>query len=399
MDGIELLTRLKQVQPDLPVILVTADGSISAAVEAVKRGAMQYLTKPCEVGELRRAVMEAAASRNNVERPLRPKLSPARTEELIGTSAVMGKLRADIELLGPASSPVLVLGETGTGKEVVARALHACSPRHGKPFVTVNTSAIPEALLESEMFGHVRGAFTGATQSHRGMFVEADGGTLLLDEIGDMPQGLQAKLLRVVQSGELRAVGADRVTRVDVRIIAATHRRLTELVREGRFREDLYYRLNVVTIAVPPLRDRASDIPELAAAFLARAVAKQHTSFARRLRSDVIDLLLAHSWPGNIRELESTIERVVVLCRDEEVEPRHVAWIGADGAPPSGASTSAPVLDDDLAPVDSVIRRHVDAVLAHTGGNKTRAAKILGVDLSTLYRWMNKWQGTTATGK
>jgi DNA-binding NtrC family response regulator len=225
MDGVELMTRLRHVQSDLPVILMTAEGSIASAVEAVKRGAFEYITKPCNSADLRRIVELAVTSRSRAERmPASRRLLPVGTEELVGESQAMRELRARIELVGAASSPVLVVGETGTGKELVARAIHACSPRRSRPFVTVNAAAIPETLLESEMFGHVRGAFTGATQAHRGLLTEADGGTLLLDEIGDMPLGLQSKLLRVLQAGEIRAVGGDRIQRVDVRIVAATHR-------------------------------------------------------------------------------------------------------------------------------------------------------------------------------
>jgi two-component system response regulator HydG len=393
MDGVELMTRLRHVQSDLPVILMTAEGSISAAVEAVKRGAFQYITKPCDAVELRRIVDQAVTSRVRAERqPASRRTLPIGTEELIGESPSMKDLRARIELVGAASSPVLIVGETGTGKELVARAIHACSPRRSRPFVTVNAAAIPETLLESEMFGHVRGAFTGATQAHRGLLTEADGGTLLLDEIGDMPIGLQSKLLRVLQAGEIRAVGGDRIQRVDVRVVAATHRRLPDLVRDGRFRDDLYYRLNVITITVPPLRNRTADIPLLAESFLARARERAPQSPVTRMSPELLELLSHGSWPGNVRELQSTIERLVVLAMTDVLEPRHLALVDDELLPPSASAPKERPNEEQLCCIDDLVHRHVDAVLAHTEGNKARAAKILGIDLSTLYRWQQKWQ-------
>jgi two-component system response regulator HydG len=402
MDGVELMTRLRHLQTDLPVILMTAEGSISAAVEATKRGAFHYITKPFASADLRRMVDAAMAARGRSERPQPSRSSlPTGTEELVGSSAAMRELRSRIELVAAATSPVLVVGETGTGKELVARAIHACSPRRSRPFVTVNAAAIPETLLESEMFGHVRGAFTGATQAHRGLLTEADGGTLLLDEIGDMPLGLQAKLLRVLQAGEIRAVGGDRIQRVDVRIVAATHRNLGELVKQGRFRDDLYYRLNVIHLNVPPLRARAEDIPHLAESFLARARERAPQSPVRSISRDLLGLLCEGSWPGNVRELQSAIERLVVLALADELQPRHLPLVndelspGPDAAAPTsergpsdpGDSLKGP----ELIGIDELVRRHVEAVLGHTDGNKGKAAKILGVDLSTLYRWQQKW--------
>lgn len=392
MDGIELMTRLRQIQPDVPVILMTAEGTIAAAVEAMRRGAFEYITKPCDAAALRGIVDQALASRGRSERPAPSRQAlPAGTEELIGESGPMRELRARIELVAATTSPVLVIGETGTGKELVARAIHACSPRRSRPFVTINTAAIPEALLESEMFGHVRGAFTGATQTHRGLLTEADGGTLLLDEIGDMPLGLQSKLLRVLQAGEIRAVGSDRVQQVDVRVIAATHRRLPDLVARGVFREDLYYRLNVIPLSVPALRSRSSDIPQLAAAFFARARERAPQSPVRTMSDELLDLMSRGSWPGNVRELQSAIERLVVLALAERLEPRHLALIDDDFAV-SSSPTPLPTSDPEQWDIDELMRRHVEMVLAHTGGNKTRAARMLGIDLSTLYRWHQKWQ-------
>jgi len=384
MDGRELLARLRRLQPDLPVILVTAEGTIGAAVEAVKNGAYEYLTKPFEPDALRGVVNEAIASRPRARRRRLRSGVPTATEELIGTSAAMVDLRRRVELIARAQSAALIQGETGTGKELVARAIHACSPRRNAPFVTVNASAIPETLLESEMFGHTRGAFTGASQAHRGHFTEADGGSLVLDEIGDMPLGLQTKLLRVLQSGEIRPVGAERTHHVDVRVIAATHRRLADLVREGKFREDLYYRLNVVNISVPPLRARQEDIPELASFFLERARERAPESPARTITPELIELFVNAAWPGNVRELESAVERLVVLAVHADLTPADLAEQleeDASGAPSEGSDPS----------LERLIQRHVNKVLVGTNGNKALAAKLLGVDLSTLYRWQRKW--------
>jgi two-component system response regulator HydG len=395
MDGVELMMRVRQLHPDLPVILITAEGSITAAVEATKRGAFQYMTKPFSTTELGRVVEAAALSRGRAGRAsgVHSAALPAGTEELVGDSPAMNELRARIELVAAASSPILVVGETGTGKELVARAIHACSARRSRPFVTVNAAAIPESLLESEMFGHVRGAFTGANQAHRGLLTEADGGTLLLDEIGDMPLGLQAKLLRVLQAGEIRAVGADRIQRVDVRVVAATHRKLSDLVKDGGFREDLYYRLNVISLTVPPLRARASDIPQLAESFLARARERAPQSPVKSIDRELLELLRQGSWPGNVRELQSAIERLVVLGMSDVLVPRHLALVDDELLPATSiASVREPRMTGELCGIDELVHRHVDAVLAHTGGSKASAAKILGVDLSTLYRWQQKWQ-------
>ena len=400
MDGIELMKRLRHVQPDLPVVLITADGSIDAAVEAMKGGASQYLTKPFLRAQLRAAVEQAMAARvagpHADPRTTSRSALPSGTEELVGDSPAMTELRSRIELVAAARSAVLVSGETGTGKELVARAIHACSERRSRAFVTVNAAAIPDALLESEMFGHVRGAFTGATTAHRGLFSEADGGTILLDEIGDMPLGLQAKLLRVLQTGEIRPVGAERAQQVDVRIVAATHRKLADLVRDGRFREDLFYRLNVIAVKVPPLRERTQDIPQLALSFLSRARRQAPDSPVRSITADVVHLLGRGNWPGNVRELQSVIESLVVLARAEQLEPRHLALVADivrdEPVPASARSKTADRASSDLCTIDELVRRHVKEVLAHTYGNKAKAAKVLGVDLSTLYRWQQKWQ-------
>jgi two-component system response regulator HydG len=302
--------------------------------------------------------------------------------ELVHVSAIMRELVEAIALVARSDAPVLILGESGTGKERVARAIHAGGARASQPFVAVNTSAIPDPLLESEVFGHVRGAFTGATQARRGLLVEANGGTLMLDEIGDMPIMLQPKLLRVLQFGETRPVGSDRFGQVDVRVIAATHRDLNVLVSEGRFREDLRYRLNVIPLVVPPLRNRREDIAPLVAVFLAEARERTVESPVRSISDEAMSALIDAAWPGNVRELENTIERLVVLGREAVVNAGDLAFLR--GTPPGenwSLSQESPMT------LKEMNRRYLDWVLARTHGDKVRAAEILNIDLSTLYRW------------
>jgi two-component system response regulator HydG len=294
----------------------------------------------------------------------------------------MRDLVQSIALVARSNAAVLILGESGTGKERVARAIHSGGSRARRPFVAVNTSAIPEQLLESEVFGHVRGAFTGATQARRGLLLEAHEGTLLLDEIGDMPIGLQPKLLRVLQFGETRPVGSDRIGHVDVRIIAATHRDLSLLVQEGRFREDLRYRLNVIPLVVPPLRDRPEDILPLVTQFLQEARARTRSSPVDSINDEAMELLMRAAWPGNVRELENTIERVVVLGRRAVVTAQELAFL--EHAEPGNAW---PGVDSAPVSLKQMNQRYLDWVLARTDGDKARAAGILKIDLSTLYRW------------
>jgi two-component system response regulator HydG len=294
----------------------------------------------------------------------------------------MRELVESISLVARSNAAVLILGESGTGKERVAHAIHAGGPRSSQPFVAVNTSAIPEQLLESEVFGHVRGAFTGATQSRRGLLLEAHGGTLLLDEIGDMPIALQPKLLRVLQFGEIRPVGSDRIGHVDVRVIAATHRNLRVLVHEGRFREDLRYRLNVIPLVVPPLRDRREDILPLVQQFLQDARDRTVTSPVESISDEAMNVLTQGAWPGNVRELENAIERVVVLGREATVVPRDFAFLNTN--PPA---ETWPSVEGSPVNLKEMNQRYVDRVLARTGGDKVRAASILDINLSTLYRW------------
>jgi two-component system response regulator HydG len=387
MSGLELLDRVKGTQPSLPFIVITAMGGVPDAVDAIKRGAFQYVTKPCDVDVLRTMVLAAIGDRHRRdggESPPRtepPSLTPY--PDLVGPGPTMRALQASIDLVAASSAPVLITGETGVGKELVARAIHWRGDRRARPFVAVNTSAVHEALFESEVFGHVRGAFTGAAQSRKGLLTEADGGTILLDEIGDMPMAMQSKLLRVLQFGEVRPVGSDRAQRVDVRVIAATHRDLPALVRDGRFREDLYFRLNVLPLFVPPLREHREDIPALALHFLAEARQRASRSQVRSIGDDALRLLTEAPWPGNVRELASAIERAVVFSTDEALAPQHLVSVPAGDSP----MLSWPPVDRAPWTLRRLSYTYTEWVLGQTAGNKQRAAEILGIDLSTLYRW------------
>ena len=302
--------------------------------------------------------------------------------QLVWASPVMRELIESIALVARSDTPVLILGESGTGKERVARAIHAGGSRASQPFVAINTSAIPEQLLESEIFGHVRGAFTGATLDRRGLMMEAHGGTMLLDEIGDMPLVLQPKLLRVLQFGETRPIGSDRTGQVDVRVIAATHRDLGKLVREGRFREDLRYRLSVIPLLVPPLRDRREDITPLVTQFLRESRDRNLESPVISISDEAMNVLNQAPWPGNIRELENAIERLVVLGREAVVTTDDLAFL--QDKPPQNALRE---IDDASLTLKQMNQLYLQRVLARTHGDKARAAKILDINLSTLYRW------------
>jgi two-component system, NtrC family, response regulator HydG len=418
VDGFALLDQLRREKPTLPVVLVSASAEIREAVDAMKRGAFHYLTKPYQEAEFLAAVDGAVSARRRAPAsasdglglvPTRrakgvdPSPPPAihTSLELVGTGQAMTRLRETIALVAASSAPVLVTGESGVGKELVARAIHAASARRGQAFVDVNTSAIPADLLEAEIFGHVRGGFTGAAQARKGLLTEASGGTLLLDEIGDMPLDLQAKILRVLQFGEVRPVGSDRAHHVDVRVIAATHRDLPTLVREGRFREDLYFRLDILPVAVPPLRERAEDIPPLVAHHLAKALLRSPDSPVRSIEPCALEILAAAPWRGNVRELVSVIERLVVFVREERIEARHLSFMSV-APPPLPAPSSMLPMAGPSAEAPWTMRRMMEAyaeqVLAQTGGNKQRAAEILDVDLSTLYRWERARKGSQKDG-
>jgi two-component system response regulator HydG len=385
VDGLDVLRGVKRNDPSVPVLVMTAFGDVDSAVEAMQSGAFHYLTKPFAMDTLlalvERACRERMLSRENAQ--LRTALHEnASARRLLGKSAPMQKLRALIERVAGASSPVLISGETGTGKELVALAIHADSPRAERPFVAVNCAALPEYLLESELFGHAKGAFTGASQSRRGLFVEADGGTIFLDEIGDLPLALQGKLLRVLQSGEVRPVGSEQSRTVDVRCVAATHKDLTELVAQGLFREDLFFRLDVLRVAVPPLRERGEDVLTLCDHFLKKSLAAGTRSILIGFEPEALDLLGACDWPGNVRQLENLIERLVVTA---SAPLARVGDVKAALGPTREADLITPLVQQRLT-LQDLESRYIDGVLRAVDGSRPKAAEILGVDPSTLYR-------------
>jgi len=385
VDGMEVLAASRRLVPERPVIIMTAFSAIDSAVESIRRGAYHYLTKPFKIDELviflGRALDEAEVRREAVA--LRRELGEEHIRSrLLGSSEAMNAVRELIGRVADAPAPVLILGETGSGKGLVARAIHEQSKRAKGRLVSVNCAALPEALLESELFGHVRGAFTGATSDRHGLFAEADGGTLLLDEIGDMPLGLQAKLLRVLESGLIRPVGSAKEQLVNVRIVAATHRDLRQAVRDGRFREDLFYRLDVVSIVMPPLRHRRGDIPELAAYFLVEAKGRYPQSPVQAFSPGALESLAGNPWPGNVRELAHTVERLVLLGRARE--------IGVDDlrATVSPATPTVEEFSGDIMPIRELQRRYAHWALAQVGGHRGRAAERLGIDAKTLWKWL-----------
>jgi DNA-binding NtrC family response regulator len=389
--GLELVGELRELRPDTPVVLMTAFGSIDTAVDAMRAGAFGYTTKPFQPEEVVRTVRRAL-DRRSVEDSNRKQSGASRSQanfkELIGESAAMRDVLSVIRRAAQVDASVLVTGESGTGKEVVARTLHHHGRRAQKPFLPINCTAIPEGLLESELFGHVRGAFTGAIANKRGLFERADGGTLFLDEIGDMGPGLQAKLLRVLQDHEVRPVGSSQAVKVDVRIIAATHRNLEVEMEAGRFREDLFYRLNVIPIHLPPLRERPDDIPSLVDAF----VRKHSGNRPRRFSREAIARLQGQPWRGNARELENVIERTLALCDADLLNPSDLALPRGDEGE-SSDSPHARLLDQALgeaARAGVTLRQledlYIEQMLAMTGGKKGEAARLLGIDRKTLYR-------------
>jgi DNA-binding NtrC family response regulator len=398
LDGLDMLREIKAVMPSPHVITITAFGSIDTAIRAVKLGAFDYITKPFEIDQLILSVEKALA-----ERALRSEVVRLRAEvqrsyrfdDIIGKSPAMQEVFGLIRRLAGSSSTVLVTGESGTGKELVAKSLHFNSPRKGRPFVPLNCAAIPDTLLESELFGHKRGAFTDARNDRAGLFVEADGGTLFLDEIAELSPTLQAKLLRVIQEGEIRPLGASRAESVDVRVIAATNKDLEVRIKSGAFREDLYYRLNVIHIHLPPLRERAEDLLALSDHFLSVCSARAGKE-VRALHEAAKKALLSHAWPGNVRELENTIERAVALCETGVI---HVEDLPA--AVRERRAGEPDTLQTALArglTLAALERDYIQRVLTAEGGNKTRAAQRLGLDRKTLYRKLEEYAADPQAG-
>jgi two-component system response regulator HydG len=389
VDGLALLQRSRQLSPNRPVIVMTAFGAIDTAVESIRLGASHYLTKPFKLDELV-VFLERSLDESNVRAEaaalrttLKERFSPA---GLIADSTAMRTVLDRVERAAQSDAPVLLTGETGTGKGVIARALHAASRRASKPFVAVNCAALPEALLESELFGHVRGAFTGATSDRTGLFAEADGGTILLDEIAEMPLPLQAKLLHVLESNVVRPVGSSRERRVDFRVIAATHQDLRERVRASTFREDLLYRLDVVPIEIPPVRRRLDDLPLLVGSFFEASRARHASSPVRRLSAAGLARLTRYRWPGNVREVAHLVERLVVLGNSEEIPETDVlAALPAAESPVDGVA-----LDGEVQPIREIQRRYAAWALAQCQGHRGRTAERLGIDGKTLAKWLSE---------
>jgi len=388
MGGREAFTRIQQIEPDLPVIIMTAYSSVEDAVEVIRQGAYDYLTKPLDFDRLRLALLRAADHHQVASRRQEPPgTGSIDVVGIIGSSAPMQELLEMISYVAPTEATVLISGESGTGKELVAEALHRNSARLQQPFVKVNCAALAEGLLESELFGHEKGAFTGAERRREGKFVQADSGTLFLDEIGETSQAMQVKLLRVLQEQELQRVGGEETIRVDVRIIAATNRRLEEEVAAGAFREDLYYRLNVVMLKVPPLRERSEDIPRLVEHFAAR-FAEKNRRILEGISDECLALLCRYPWPGNVRELENAIERGIILMRGNVLTEKSLPLTVLQAQPRSEECRS-PLTGGSLSDVE---RRLILETLAETDGNKSEAARRLGITRKTLQNKLNRYQ-------
>jgi len=384
LSGLDVLRAYKSIQPESEVILITAFGSMETAIEAVKAGAFDYLSKPFKIEEVLLQVARALKNRSLIRenRSLRLQIeSQVQLSSLVGRSPAMLEVYKKIAMVSDSRSTVLIYGESGTGKELVAKAIHHNGPRAERHFFAVNCGALPEALLETELFGHIKGSFTGAVANKRGILEETSGGTVLLDEVSEMSPALQVKLLRAIEDQEVRRVGSNQVIKVDLRIIAASNRRLADLVEQGKFREDLYYRLRVIEIEVPPLRERAEDIPLLVEHFLKDMARARGQAFS--ISSHALSCLVSYKWPGNVRELENAIEAAVALNRSgvltpEDFPPKISTESGKDGR-----------LEEmfvDLPPLEGLVDKYLAHVLSVARENRTMAARILGVDRKTLYR-------------
>ncbi len=389
MDGMEAFSQIHAMNPALPVIIMTAYSSVDAAVEAIKHGAYDYLTKPLDFDRLR-LTLERAVDRKEVEEKKQekkraPVVEKAASSSIIGSSAPMLELLEMISYVAPTEATVLITGESGTGKELVAAELHTNSERHDGPFIRVNCAALAESLLESELFGHEKGAFTGADRERDGKFVQAEGGTLFLDEIGETSHAMQVKMLRVLQEQELQRVGGEKTIQTDARIIAATNRDLEEEVRKGNFREDLYYRLNVVTVHVPPLRERGDDISLLVEFFVEKFAAKNRRK-VEGITPECMQLLSSYQWPGNVRELENAIERGVILMRGEHLTEKSLPLpIQKQKTESCGTLLQATSLQE-------VEKLQILKTLEETGGNKSEAARRLGITRKTLQNKLQKYE-------
>ncbi|AAS95021.1 sigma-54-dependent transcriptional regulator [Nitratidesulfovibrio vulgaris] len=393
MDGMELMQQAMTVDPTTSVILLTAHGSIETAVAALKNGAYDFLTKPVRREELQRTLNKALERIRILKenKRLRQMMQQGCIErQMIGESPVMQRLKETIAAIAATDYSVLIRGESGTGKELVADMLHRLGSRRERPLVKVNCPSIPDQLLESELFGHVKGAFTGADRTRRGLFMSAQRGTLLLDEIGDIGEALQTKLLRVLQEREIRPVGSSASTLVDVRIIASTNRALEERIKQGLFREDLFYRLNVLTIHTPPLRERRDDIPLLADHFVA-ATCRELSSPVKRISPGALACLAGREWPGNVRELQNYIRRLVVFCPGDTIDTAHLRLVDGTTCPTTAETPSlVPYKEAKGAVVEDFTRRYVEGLLRQTGGNISEAARLSGIERVSLQKILRR---------
>jgi len=392
VSGLEALAEIKAYNPAIPIIIMTAYSSVETAVEALKKGAYDYLTKPLDFDELRLS-MERVMDHSQLKeenRLLRESLSSHFDRgNIIGRSSGMLKLLETVAQVATSEATILITGESGTGKELIAGAIHFNSPRKDRSFIKMNCAAVTETLLESELFGHEKGAFTGAHRRKEGRFYQADGGSLFLDEVGEMSLAMQVKLLRVLQEMEITRVGGEEVIDVDVRVIAATNKDLIQEIDTGRFREDLYYRLNVINLSVPPLRDRKEDIPLLAQDFLT-VFAEKNQKQIKGLTPQAMDRLLKYQWPGNVRELMNTIERAIILSRSEYLDEQDIQLVTEGEPPPSDEVTSGYENSSNL-PLYEVEKATILNMLESTGGNKSEAARRLGITRKTLHKKLKKY--------
>ena len=389
MTGLEILTALRESDPELPVIIITGHASQESAIEALNMGAFYYLLKPVSNEELKQVVRTALEVHRlkDENKDLERALHPVGEREMVGASGRMESVFDLIDRVATTSSTVLLYGESGTGKELVARAIHSRSARSDKRFVSINCGALPETLLESELFGHVKGSFTGAVRDKRGLFVVAEGGTFFLDEVSETSTAIQVKLLRVLQEREVVPVGGTKQTKVDVRVVAATNADLDKAIKEGRFRADLYYRLNVIPITIPPLRERKDDIPLLVDHFLER-----FTGGAKRVSDSAMEILTAYDWPGNVRELENIIERAVILEDDDDVTAESLnVSIFPERMRKKARVSSEGALGVSGVTLDELEQRYLLQILEETGWKKKNAAEILGINPSTLYRKLQRY--------
>jgi two-component system, NtrC family, response regulator AtoC len=393
--GLDLLAELRRRNPEALVLVLTAFGDATGAAAAIRAGAYDFISKPYDLAELRQTLSRAlsrrrlASTRGATGRGTTEPVAP-NSATLVGHSPAIITVMKQVARVAPSQATVLITGETGTGKELVARTIHRFSDRADQRMVSVNCSALAEGLLESELFGHIKGSFTGATTNRAGLFREADQGTIFLDEIGDISPGLQSRLLRVLQEQEIVPVGAETPVKVDVRVIAATHRDLPAMVRERTFREDLYYRLNVVTIPLPALRERRHDIPLLIDYFLNR-LATRHGRGPVAIDPAAQSRLLAWSWPGNVRELENVLERALVLAELDVIGPEHLPGTIGETEAKAEAIREAPAEPTALVTLEELDRRHVFRVLEATGGNREESARVLGISRRTLTRMIQRW--------